>query len=386
MADIHNVKVARPLALKPTPTVLPINTPLSSTRQSRPGCLLAPAGSLEMAMAVVDAGADAIYMGSLGWSRRPYESEMTDDDIHQAIDYANQHGCEPRIVFNTFPSPLEMQGLLDKVKLFHSWGASGFIVTDIGAIQLIRELLPDTQIHVSIGSGITNSMDGRFYQGLGADLLILPYRWGETEIDEVQRMSDIGLEVFLFETVQTGKICPGKCIMSSYLKFRDWREEEGKREFHGSANRGAKECYRVCQTHWGFGPEQHPSTDLANLTHPLFEPQQQLKLRSDAQLMLEQLPAFIERGVEFFKLSGRERPTEMIVDLVKFYRQVLDGILDGSQLDMARYRPELEQLQQRWVKAKSRRVGTLMARAKGYGEHTADDASKTLAGGVPSHG
>ncbi len=333
-----------------------MNTSVSNSVSNQPfrPCLLAPAGSLEMAKVVVDEGADALYMGPLGWSRRPFESEMTDNDIHLAIDYAQSRGCDARIVLNTFPSPLEMDAFIDKVKLFGSWGASGFIVTDVGAIRLIRELLPETQIHVSIGSGITNAMDGDFYQQLGADLLILPYRWGEAEIDTVKATSSIGLEVFLFETVQTGKICPGKCIMSSYLKFRQWDQVEGDRDFHGSANRGAKECYRVCQTHWGFSADQ--------------EQPQQLKLRSDAQLMLDQLPAFIDRQVKYFKLSGRERPIEMIRDLVRFYRRVFDGIIDGSQTDMSVYHDQIELLRQRWSKAKSRRVGTLMARAKSYGD------------------
>ncbi len=322
--------------------------------------LLAPAGSLEMAKIVVDEGADALYMGPLGWSRRPYESEMTDEDIREAIDYAQSRGCDARIVLNTFPSPLEMEAFTDKVKLFGGWGASGFIVTDVGAIRLIRELLPETQIHVSIGSGITNAMDGDFYQQVGADLLILPYRWGEAEIDTLRETSSIGLEVFLFETVQTGKICPGKCIMSSYLKFREWQEIEGDRDFHGSANRGAKECYRVCQTHWGFSSDNRSDNAAVN------DQPQQLKLRSDAQLMLDQLPAYIDRGVEYFKLSGRERPIEMIRDLVRFYRRVFDAILDGSQTDMSVYHAEMDQLRQRWSKAKSRRVGTLMARAKSY--------------------
>ncbi len=65
---------------------------------------------------------------------------------------------------------------------YDSWGVSGFIVTDPGAIELIRRLLPHTLIHVSIGSGITNAWDARFYQALGADVIILPYRWGEAEI------------------------------------------------------------------------------------------------------------------------------------------------------------------------------------------------------------
>ena len=40
--------------------------------------LLAPGGTLEMARTVIDEGADIVYVGPLGWSRRPHESEMSD--------------------------------------------------------------------------------------------------------------------------------------------------------------------------------------------------------------------------------------------------------------------------------------------------------------------
>jgi putative protease len=313
--------------------------------------LLAPGGTLEMARAVVDEGADIVYVGPLGWSRRPYESEMTDDDIRAAIDYAGERGKQVRVVLNTFPSPFDLPEFLGRAERYAGWGASGFIVTDPGAIALIRKLVPNTLIHVSIGSGITNSWDARFYRELGADVIILPYRWGAEEVLATQKVSDIGLEVFLFETVQTGKVCPGKCIMSSYLKFRDWLEIEGKQSFHGSANRGAKECYRVCQAEWDFAR--------------IGEEPEKLKLRRDARLMLEQIPQLVGLGVECFKISGRERPTSMIRDLVRFYRKVLDGIESGAARDMSVYADELATLRTRWVSEKRKRVDVLMTRADG---------------------
>ncbi len=314
--------------------------------------LLAPGGTTEMAFTAIDEGADIVYVGPLGWSRRPYESELTDDDIKTVIAYAMERGKQVRVVLNTFPSPFEIADWLGKVERYAGWGASGFIVTDPGAIVLIRRLVPNTVIHVSVGSGITNAWDARVYEELGADVIILPYRWGDAEVAAVREVSKIGLEVFLFETVQTGKICPGKCIMSSYLKFRDWLDIEHRSSFHGSANRGAKECYRVCQAEWDFAQ--------------LGETPDKTKLRRDARLMLEQIPQMIAGGVECFKISGRERPTSMIRDLVRFYRKVLDGIATGAQ-DMAVYSDEMATLQTRWVLEKRKRVGDLMGRAAVYG-------------------
>lgn len=324
---------------------------MAAAIQHRPQ-LLAPAGSVEMAVAAVDAGADVLYAGPRGWSRRPPESELTDDEIRTAIDYARDRNRELRVVLNTYPSPFEMESFVARAQQFAAWGASGFVITDPGAIVRLREAVPGTVLHVSIGSGICNADDCAFYRDIGADKIILPYRWGEPEVEAVKRRSDIGLEVFLFETVQTGKICPGKCIMSSYLRFRDWLPGEGKDYFFGSANRGAKECYRVCQSAWEFSVADDVS--------------QTLKLRRDARLMLEQLPEFVRLGVEYFKLSGRERPTEMIRDLVRYYRRVLDHVIAGDN-DVEPFVEELGVLRQRWISAKGRRANVLMARAETYG-------------------
>jgi len=313
--------------------------------------MLAPAGSIEMACAAVEEGADIIYVGPLGFSRRPYESEMSDGAIREATEHARSRGAELRVVLNTFPTPFDVTRFLDKALQYAQFGASGFIVTDIGLMRALRRLLPDTVLHVSIGSGIGNAQDAAFYREAGADVIILPYRWDVAEIEAVRAASDIGLETFLFETVQTGKICPGKCIMSSYLRFRDWLDVEGSRDFHGSANRGAKECYRVCQANWEFGvPGAAPL---------------ELKLRRDARLMLAQLPAFVRGGVTCFKLSGRERPVAMIRDLVRFYRRAIDEVVGGAS-NLDHHADELAELRARWVREKSRRVDTLMDRAASY--------------------
>ncbi len=314
--------------------------------------LLAPGGSVEMACTAVDEGADIIYVGPLGYSRRPYESELTDAEIREVVEYTQAHGRETRVVLNTYPSPFEMDAFLAKAKTYADFGVSGFVVTDPGAIRALRKLIPDTFIHVSIGSGICNSQDADFYRSLGADVIILPYRWDVAEIAQTRQSSDIGLEVFLFETVQTGKICPGKCIMSSYLRFREWLDIEQKANFYGSANRGAKECYRVCQATWEFGTPGNPQ--------PV-----EIKLRRDARLMLEQLPKFIDEGVTCFKLSGRERPVAMIRDLVRFYRKVMDSV-QGGERSLVQYADELAELRVRWVREKSKRLDNLMERASTY--------------------
>ena len=313
--------------------------------------ILAPAGSLEMAIAAIDAGADAVYAGPKGWSRRPMESEVTDDEIQEMVEYANKFNKKVKIVVNTYPTPFEMPLFIKKVTKFHNMGASGFIVTDVGIVKLLRTRFPNTQIHVSIGAGVSNALDVKFYEEMGADVIVLPFRWNTDEFEKIKEISNITLEAFLYNTIKTGKICPGNCIMSSFFQYRDWFKEEEKTNEHGSANRGSKECYRICQVPWEINNNTNESKSI---------------LKQDTNLIQEQLVDFIKCGVQVFKISGRERPIETICKVIKFYKKVIKQIEEGIIKDLSSYAQELEDLRYEWNKQKHKRVAVLMNKAKSY--------------------
>src|SRR5450756_1247901 len=100
---------------------------------------MAPGGTLEMAKAVLDEGAEATYVGVLGWSRRGAQDELADAEIRATIDYADTLGKEVRIVMNTLPSSIEMDMFLERVHQYAGWGAKGFMISDVGAMRLVRE-------------------------------------------------------------------------------------------------------------------------------------------------------------------------------------------------------------------------------------------------------
>ena len=308
--------------------------------------ILAPAGSLEMAYAVIDAGADAIYVGPTGWSRRTNDSEASDEDIQLMIDYANKKGSEVRIVVNTFPSPMEMKKYLEKISRYHDMGAHGYIAADIGVLKYLKDKFPDSKIHVSVGSGITNALDTKFYEEIGSDLIVLPYRWDHNDFKEVQKVSKIGIETFFYKTTSTGKICPGNCIMSSYLSYRGANEAEEAKSQNASANRGSKECYRVCQATWDLNADGKES--------------KKAKLKHDSYLMLDQIPDFVKINTDVFKISGREKPADLVADVVLFYKKVIGIVENDINADLTIYADELEQLFIRWKTQKGRRLGTLI--------------------------
>lgn len=315
--------------------------------------ILAPAGTLEMAYAVIDAGADAIYAGPKGWSRRPMEHEVTDKEIESMISYANKFKCKVKIVLNTYPAPFEMNIFKNRIKTFYKMGASGYIVTDLGMVKLVRELCPDTEIHVSIGAGVTNALEVKMYEDAGANIIVLPFRWDSAEFMQIQKLTNIKLEAFLYNTIKTGKICPGNCIMSSFFQYRDWFEEEGKTNEQGSANRGSKECYRICQVPWEINDDKNSAKGI---------------LKQDTNLIQEQLTDFVKLGVDVYKISGRERPLEMICKVIKFYKKAIYELENNIITNMNRYKDELEDLRNEWNGQKNKRVALLMNKAKDYGK------------------
>ena len=323
--------------------------------------MMAPGGTREMCRLVLDEGADAVYVGVRGWSRRGSEHELTDDEIRQTIDYAAASGKEVRVVVNTLPSSTEIPMFIERIQMYANWGAKGFMISDVGCMRLVHELSPHVAIHTSVGCGITNFEDVRFLGSIGATHVVLPYRMSVQEIADIKKKTGIGIEVFLFKTPSGGKICPGKCMMSSYFSYRRWLDENGKDHFYGSASRGG-DCLRVCQTDWDFGADEQ---DLGH----------ELKIKTNPALWLDELPAYIAAGVDCLKAPGRDRSNELVRDIVRFYRRVLDTIASTDNPDLSPFRPQLEDFNRRWKTERSSRDRRLIGEA----EHEARRATRAAA-------
>ena len=314
--------------------------------------LMAPGGTRQMAFSVLEAGADTVYVGVRGWSRRGSDTELTDEEVQDLCNVARAQGKQVRVVLNTMPSSLEVPLLLKKVDMYAGWGVSGFMISDIGSMVQVRSHFPDIMIHVSVGAGLSNALEVKFYHELGASVVILPYRMGIEDVRAIKRSLNVGLEVFLFRTENLdGIVCPGKCTMSSYFSSNRWLDNEGKDYFYGSANRGG-DCLRVCQVGWEATVDER-------------EIDGKFGLKGNPLLWLQELSDYIQAGVDYFKVPGRDRSDDLVRDIVRFYRKVVDK-LESSPTDevTAQYAPELQELKKRWAGERRRRDDRLVARAK----------------------
>ncbi|MBW2476103.1 MAG: U32 family peptidase [Deltaproteobacteria bacterium] len=302
--------------------------------------LMAPGGSKSMAIAALESGADSVYVGPRGWSRRPQSDELTDQEIFDLIDYGKTYDKDIRLAMNVMPCPEEFKLFLDKVELYVTRGVDGIMLCDPGCIRLVRQNFPDIEIHVSVTAGVFNINDIKFFNELGANIIVIPYRWGVEELRQINQQTDMALEAFMFQATKPGRICPGRCYSSSYFHIDHYRDEEQKNHCIGSASRGGS-CHRICRAQWDLeiDHELQPETPT---------------LKGTPELLLWELPQYVELGVSRFKIPGRERSIPLICDIVKFYRRALDHVLQGGK-DLRDFEEKWEAIRHRWRTERVRR-------------------------------
>jgi len=302
--------------------------------------LLAPGGSPEMAQAAFLAGADAVYVGALGWSRRTARYELPDQEIRSINRLAQDMGKRVRVALNTNFSPLEMELFLKKVERFAQWGVHGLILTDPGAMFLVKERFPHLEVHVSAGANAINLEDLRFYREIGVDMVVAPCNLTVEEIAEIKRYVDVGIEVFLHSNTCFTYL--GKCIMSSYFRYQWHWDQEGKNHFWGSPNRGGY-CHRICKAQW--------TMENGEPTH----------LRNDMFLAFSNIPDYLEAGVDCLKIQGREYSIDLIREIVSFYRTLLDELTQrGKAVDMAAYLTQLQEISKKRDAQRNNRTHTVL--------------------------
>ena len=111
--------------------------------------LLAPAGDFECLVAAVKGGADAIYIGGKMFSARAYAKNFDLDEIKKAVSYCHLHGVKLYVTMNILLFDNELPEALEFARGLYLAGVDALIVADLGLISLLREKLPDFELHAS---------------------------------------------------------------------------------------------------------------------------------------------------------------------------------------------------------------------------------------------
>ncbi len=261
--------------------------------------LLAPARNADIAIAAIQAGADAIYIGpdSHG-ARRAAANSVA--DIARVVEAAHPFGVKVYATVNTIVYDDEIADVERLVRELYRVGVDALIVQDLG---LLRADLPPIDLHASTQCDIRTPAKARWLHSLGFSRVV-PAR--ELSLDELRAIheADPGVEI---EAFVHGALCvsySGDCRASAMAGGR-------------SANRG--ECAQICRLPFNL-------TDADG--NILVRDKHLLSLRDLNRS--ESIGAMADAGVSSFKIEGRLKEADYVVNAVAHYSRILDRIVAES--------------------------------------------------------
>ena len=189
--------------------------------------ILAPAGSYEIFKAVLNAGADAVYVGGNRFGARAYANNFSEEELLRAIDEAHIHGRKLYLTVNTLMKEEELEKELYPYLLpYYRQGLDAVIVQDIGVFSYIREAFPGLDIHTSTQMTICNRYGAEMMKQMGATRVVTAREMSLDEIRDIADNVDIEIESFVH-----GAICycfSGQCLFRMYSIYSDYNPRSGK--------------------------------------------------------------------------------------------------------------------------------------------------------------
>ena len=273
--------------------------------------LLSPAKDKETAIAAIDCGADAIYIGAPAFGARKNAANSV-EDIKEIVDYAHKFWAKVFVTMNTILSDNELDEAVKLAQKLEAIGVDALIVQDMGLIEELyihphqgsAQLLPSREKHetCNIPLHMSTQCDNylpqkvKFFNDLGVSRVVLARELSLKQIEQIHKENpDLELEAFVH-----GALCvsmSGQCYLSQYIGGR-------------SANRG--ECAQPCRKLYSV--ETKDGKVLKKDIHALC-----LKDFNASNLVNEMAKA----GVYSFKIEGRLKDINYVKNITAYYRQIL---------------------------------------------------------------
>lgn len=253
--------------------------------------LLIPVGGIPQLIAAVENGADAVYLGGNAFNARISADNFDIENMEKAVDFCHLRGVKVYVTLNTLMRDDQLKPALKYAKILYEIGVDALIIQDLGLGQLIRETMPDFEMHLSTQGTIFGPGGANLVKKLGYSRVVLAR---EMSLEEIKRLCDkskIETEVFVH-----GALCfcfSGQCQLS--------------RSFGGrSGNQGV--CAQPCRLPYHFAGED----------------EQKYHLSPKDLSLIDHLEELIKIGVNSLKVEGRLKSPEYVATITRIYRKYID--------------------------------------------------------------
>ena len=258
--------------------------------------LLSPAKNLEVGIAAINHGADAVYIGGPSFGAREKVGNSI-EDIETLCRHAALFDAKVYVTMNTLLFDNELE---DARKLaYDCWnaGVDALIVQDMALLNMD---MPPIALHASTQCHNIDAEKVKFLEDVGFSQVVLARELSIEQIKDIRSKTTVPLEYFVH-----GALCvsySGQCYLSHVIGGR-------------SANRGA--CAQPCRLSWNL--ENAEGRRLVTNRHLL-------SLRDlNNSKNIEEL---IDAGITSFKIEGRLKDIDYVKNVTAFYRKTIDEIIE----------------------------------------------------------
>lgn len=273
---------------------------------------MAPARDLEVGIAAIQAGADAVYIGAPEFGARQAAGNSL-NDIAELVKYAHRFGVQVLVTLNTLLHDDEYPRACALAHELYKVGVDALIIQDLNLLQYD---LPPIRLHASTQCDNRTAEQVLHLQQMGFRRVVLARELSLKEIKDISNALlihnskfNIELEAFVH-----GALCvsySGRCYLSEVLMDR-------------SANRGC--CAQLCRQRYDLLDK-----DGKEMVDIYGEPIHQRYLLSLQDMDRSQyLAELIEAGVTTFKIEGRLKDRDYVTNIVAYYRQLLDQLIASN--------------------------------------------------------
>ena len=274
--------------------------------------LLVPASSLEVLKIAVIYGADAVYIGGEAFGLRAKAKNFTKEEMAEGIAFAHARGVKVYVTANILAHNYDLEGARAYFEELKTIGPDALIISDPGMFTIAKEVMPDTDIHISTQANNTNYMTYQFWWKQGAKRVVTARELSLNEIKGIRAHIPDDMEI---ETFIHGAMCisySGRCLLSSFMAGRD-------------ANRGA--CTHPCRWKYSVVEESRPGEYM-----PVYENERGTYIFNSKDLcMIEHVPEMIDAGIDSFKIEGRMKTALYVATVARTYRKAIDDYLENPE-------------------------------------------------------
>ncbi|MDO5095663.1 MAG: U32 family peptidase [Peptostreptococcaceae bacterium] len=274
--------------------------------------LLAPAGDLEKLKAAIVYGADAVYVGGESFGMRTAAKNFTPDEMKEGVEFCHSRGKKIYVTLNIIPHNDDFEGLETYLKFLDEIGVDAVIVADPGVLMMVKEHIPNMEIHLSTQANNTNFYSAKFWYDQGVQRIVTAR---ELSFDEIKKFREAIPEDMQIESFVHGAMCisySGRCLLSNYMTGRD-------------ANRGS--CAHPCRWKYSLVEEKRPGEYF-----PVEEDESGTYIFNSKDLcMIDSIKEIIESGIDSLKIEGRVKTAYYVATVVRAYRLALDSYYEDPE-------------------------------------------------------